>query len=141
MRARGRESYLAAAFDTDSASMTRMVQRLERAGFVRRRPDPSNGRVTLVETTPAGVALRPQVEKLWADLEDVATGDRTQDERRVTSMASNGWRTTWRPGPIQRVPTSQPAGRWGAGPGSAWQCGGGPRAVTLVSAPDATWRH
>lgn len=78
-----RQSDLAAAFDTDSASMTRTVQRLERAGFVRRRPDPSDGRATLVETTPAGMALRGQVEKLWADLEDVTTGDMTQDERRV----------------------------------------------------------
>lgn len=63
--------------------MTRTVQRRERAGFVRRWPDPSDGRATLVETTPAGTALRRQVEKFWADLEDVTTGDMTQDARRV----------------------------------------------------------
>ncbi|MFC8256940.1 MarR family winged helix-turn-helix transcriptional regulator [Streptomyces sp. NPDC057291] len=70
------------AFDTDSASMTRTVQRRERAGFVRRWPDP-DGRATLVETTLAGTALRRQVEKFWAGLEDVTTGDMTQDARRV----------------------------------------------------------
>jgi DNA-binding MarR family transcriptional regulator len=78
-----RQSDLAAAFDTDSASMTRTVQRLERAGFVRRRPDPSDGRATLVETTPAGMGLRHQVEMLWAALEAPTTGDMTPDERRV----------------------------------------------------------
>jgi MarR family transcriptional regulator, organic hydroperoxide resistance regulator len=64
-----RQTDLAAEFDTDSASMTRTVQRLERAGFVRRRPDPLDGRATLVESTPAGMALRGRVEQLWARLE------------------------------------------------------------------------
>jgi DNA-binding MarR family transcriptional regulator len=36
-----RQADLAAVFDTDSASMSRTVQRVERAGFVRRRPDPN----------------------------------------------------------------------------------------------------
>ncbi|MFC1406932.1 MULTISPECIES: MarR family winged helix-turn-helix transcriptional regulator [Streptacidiphilus] len=76
-----RQSDLAAAFDTDSASMTRTVQRLERAGFVRRRPDPADGRATLVETTPAGLGLRRQVEQLWSELEAATTGDMTPAER------------------------------------------------------------
>lgn len=78
-----RQSDLAAAFDTDSASMTRTVQRLERAGFLRRRPDPGDGRATLVETTPAGLGLRRRVEQLWADLEASTTGDMTPEERGV----------------------------------------------------------
>src|ERR671916_40196 len=48
-----RQSDLATVFDTDSASMTRSVQRLERAGFVRRRPDPTDRRATPVQPTPA----------------------------------------------------------------------------------------
>jgi DNA-binding MarR family transcriptional regulator len=70
-----RQTDLAAEFDTDSASMTRTVQRLERAGFVRRRPDPVDGRATLVESTPAGMALRGRVEQLWARLEADTVGD------------------------------------------------------------------
>ena len=58
-----RQADLAAEFDTDSASMSRTVQRLERAGFVRRRPDPNDGRATLVDTTPAGMALRDRIEQ------------------------------------------------------------------------------
>jgi len=69
-----RQADLAAAFDTDSASMTRTVQRLERAGFVRRRRDPADGRATLVESTPAGTALRDRVEQLWAELEAATVG-------------------------------------------------------------------
>ena len=69
-----RQADLAIAFDTDSASMTRTVQRLERAGFVRRRPDPADGRATLVESTQAGTALRNRVEQLWAELEATAVG-------------------------------------------------------------------
>src|SRR5882724_11941344 len=77
-----RQADLAAEFDTDSASMTRTVQRLERAGFVRRRPDPEDGRVTLVDSTPAGMALRDRIERLWAELEADTVGDMTPSQQR-----------------------------------------------------------
>jgi MarR family transcriptional regulator, organic hydroperoxide resistance regulator len=77
-----RQTDLAAEFDTDSASMTRTVQRLERAGFVRRRPDPVDGRATLVESTPAGMALRGRVEQLWARLEADTVGDMPASQER-----------------------------------------------------------
>ncbi len=70
-----RQSALATLFNTDSASMTRTVQRLERSGYVRRVRDPSDGRATLVEPTPAGLALRSQVEEVWRDLEQLTLGD------------------------------------------------------------------
>jgi DNA-binding MarR family transcriptional regulator len=77
-----RQSDLAAEFDTDAASMTRTVQRLERAGFVRRRPDPEDGRATLVESTPSGLALRSRIERLWGELEADSVGDMTDPQRR-----------------------------------------------------------
>ncbi len=77
-----RQSDLAIAFDTDSASMTRTVQRLERGGFVRRRPDPTDGRATLVESTPAGHALRARIERLWADLEQHTVADLSERQQR-----------------------------------------------------------
>jgi MarR family transcriptional regulator, organic hydroperoxide resistance regulator len=77
-----RQTDLAAEFDTDSASMTRTVQRLERAGFVRRRPDPLDGRATLVESTPAGNALRRRVEQLWSRLEADTVGDMPASQER-----------------------------------------------------------
>jgi DNA-binding MarR family transcriptional regulator len=77
-----RQADLAAEFDTDSASMTRTVQRLERAGFVRRRPDPDDGRATLVDSTPAGLALRGRIEQLWIELEADTVGDMSASQRR-----------------------------------------------------------
>jgi MarR family transcriptional regulator, organic hydroperoxide resistance regulator len=77
-----RQADLAAVFDTDSASMTRTVQRLERAGFVRRRPDPDDGRATLVESTQAGTALRDRIERLWTELEADTVGDMPVSGRR-----------------------------------------------------------
>ena len=77
-----RQTELMAEFDTDSASMTRTVQRLERAGFVRRRPDPTDGRATLVESTPAGMALRDRVEQLWARLEADTVGEMSESRQR-----------------------------------------------------------
>ena len=77
-----RQTDLAAEFDTDSASMTRTVQRLEKAGFVRRRPDPVDGRATLVESTPAGIALRRRVEQAWARLEADTVGDMPASHQR-----------------------------------------------------------
>jgi DNA-binding MarR family transcriptional regulator len=70
-----RQTDLAEHVATDSASMTRTVQRLERAGFVRRRPGPGDRRVTLVEPTAASLALRPRVAEIRARLERATAGD------------------------------------------------------------------
>ena len=66
-----RQSALAAHFGKDSAATTRTVQRLEHSGYLRRRSDPTDGRATLVEPTPAGNALRSRVEEVWGRLEAV----------------------------------------------------------------------
>ena len=76
-----RQTDLAQHVATDSASMTRTVQRLERAGFVRRRSSPDDKRVTLVEPTPASLALQPRVAEVWAQLEHATAGDLTAVER------------------------------------------------------------
>jgi DNA-binding MarR family transcriptional regulator len=54
---------------TDAPSMTRSIARLEKAGFVRRGPSPTDGRVTVVEATDASLRLRPDVEAAWTELE------------------------------------------------------------------------
>jgi DNA-binding MarR family transcriptional regulator len=78
-----RQTELAADLGTDSAGTTRIVQRLEEAGYVRRRPDPDDGRATLVEATAAGFALREHVERIWTHLEELTVGDMTPAERRA----------------------------------------------------------
>jgi DNA-binding MarR family transcriptional regulator len=52
-------------------SVTSIVDRLEKAGLVVRRPHPSDGRAVLAEITPAGRAL---VERATADLVDADFG-------------------------------------------------------------------
>ena len=50
--------------------MTRTVQRLEAAGFVRRRTCEADRRVTIIEPTAASLAARPGVERVWGELEN-----------------------------------------------------------------------
>ena len=78
-----RQTALAAHFGKDSAAMTRTVQRLEHAGFVRRRTDPLDRRATLVEPTPAGDALRSRVEEMWVRLEQVVIEGLSASDRAV----------------------------------------------------------
>ena len=76
-----RQVDLAALLDADSATTTRMIQRLERAGFVRRIPSTSDRRVTYVEPTPASMGLRREVERIWTELEERTVGHLDDDER------------------------------------------------------------
>lgn len=82
-----RQVDLAVEFGTDSAGMTRIVQRLERAGYVRRVPDPDDRRATQVEPTPASLALRSQVEQIWTDLEQFTVGGMAAEEQREAIRA------------------------------------------------------
>ncbi|QTD96027.1 MarR family winged helix-turn-helix transcriptional regulator [Streptomyces cyanogenus] len=83
-RGRMRQTDLAGHLGTDAATMTRTIQRLEKAGFVRRARSASDKRSVLVEPTAASQALRRQVEDLWARLEDHVAGDLTGAERSET---------------------------------------------------------
>ncbi|MET8170389.1 MarR family transcriptional regulator [Streptomyces sp. NPDC005329] len=64
-----RQSMLIKLLGLDPSTVTRMVQRLEQAGFVTRSPDPEDRRAVLVEATSAGEALRDEVDRVWQELE------------------------------------------------------------------------
>ncbi|MEU5532465.1 MarR family transcriptional regulator [Streptomyces sp. NPDC020362] len=76
-----RQADLVRLMDSDAATMTRTVRRLEQAGFVRRRPSPTDKRASLIEPTVASHALRREVEQVWAQLEDLVTADLDSDEQ------------------------------------------------------------
>lgn len=57
-----RMSDLAAAGRMHPAALTRQVQALEAEGYVERRPDPADGRASVVSATPAGRAASRRVE-------------------------------------------------------------------------------
>lgn len=66
--------------DSDAATMTRTVRRLEQAGFVRRRPSPTDKRASLIEPTAARHAPRREVERVWSRLEEISTAGLSDDE-------------------------------------------------------------
>lgn len=75
-----RQIDLVRLMDSDAATMTRTVRRLEQAGFVRRRPSPTDKRASLIEPTAASHALRQEVERVWSQLEDTSTTGLSDDE-------------------------------------------------------------
>lgn len=78
-----RQSDLGRLLDSDAATVTRTVQRLENAGFVRRRPCETDRRVTIIEPTAASLALRGGVEAAWSELEGGTTDGLSPDEREL----------------------------------------------------------
>jgi DNA-binding MarR family transcriptional regulator len=73
---------LIARLGVEPPTVTKTLQRLERAGFVYRAPDPDRPRVGRVHLTDAGKALREPVEEIWRELdEDLQRGlDATERE-------------------------------------------------------------
>ncbi|MHB1355226.1 MAG: MarR family winged helix-turn-helix transcriptional regulator [Anaerolineae bacterium] len=57
------------------ATISRMLQRMEKTGFIRRRPDAKDQRVSRVYLTDAGRAIRIAVQAIWIQMEaDTFTG-------------------------------------------------------------------
>ncbi|WP_225828143.1 MarR family winged helix-turn-helix transcriptional regulator [Streptomyces naphthomycinicus] len=65
-----RQSDLIRLLGLDPSTVTKMLQRLEQAGHVRRLPDPADRRAVLVEATDSGARLLDEVARLWSTLED-----------------------------------------------------------------------
>lgn len=72
---------LARAARVTPATMTRMIQRMEKSGFVTRKPDPADQRVSRVHVTRAGRAVRGKLEKGWARMEADCFAGLDTDER------------------------------------------------------------
>jgi len=62
-------SELAARLRVKPATITKMLKRMEKAGFVQRRPDPQDQRVSRVYPTDVGRSIRDQVERIRRTLE------------------------------------------------------------------------
>ncbi len=76
-------SELADRLGVHPTTVTNAVKRMERSGFVERRPDPRDERVSRVYLTDAGRGIRGAVERVWAELEE-ETLDGFSDEERQT---------------------------------------------------------
>lgn len=64
-------------------TVTKAIGRLEKAGLVVRRRDPSDARVSRVYLTPRGKRLREPVHAIWAELEARSVAGLTAEEQRT----------------------------------------------------------
>ncbi|MEI5099862.1 MarR family winged helix-turn-helix transcriptional regulator [Streptomyces sp. PmtG] len=78
-----RQSELIKVLELDPSTVTKMLQRLEQAGHVRRRPDPDDRRAVLVEATDTSCGLLADVERAWGALEERTLAGLDADERRT----------------------------------------------------------
>ena len=74
-------SALAARLHRTPATITNMIKRMEKAGFVERRPDPEDQRISRVYLTEAGRAIQEEVQRVWNELEKRAFAGFTLEER------------------------------------------------------------
>ena len=81
---------LAQLTSSDAPTMTRMIQRLEHAGFVRRFPSPEDKRAHLVEATPASRGLQQQIEGVWSQIEEMTVGGLSEAERATVLRVVQG---------------------------------------------------
>ncbi|MEU2153480.1 MarR family winged helix-turn-helix transcriptional regulator [Streptomyces sp. NPDC019396] len=65
-----RQSELIKICELDPSTITKMLQRLEQSGHVRRCPDPADRRAVLVEATETSCALFADVSRAWRELEE-----------------------------------------------------------------------
>ncbi|MFJ3764438.1 MarR family winged helix-turn-helix transcriptional regulator [Streptomyces sp. NPDC090082] len=89
-----RQSELIQSLGLDPSTVTKMLQRMEQCGYVRRSPDPADRRAVRVEATDEGLALRAGVEGAWRDLEEctltgLAPADRTELARLLGLVGEN----------------------------------------------------
>jgi DNA-binding MarR family transcriptional regulator len=74
---------LARRLGVDRTVMTHLIDDLERAGLVERRPDPADRRARRIVVTEPGGALLTVVDRRLADVEDVVLGPLDPAERRT----------------------------------------------------------
>lgn len=72
---------LAATMQVTPVTITKMIQRMEKAGFVQRRPDPADQRASRVYLTDAGRAVQTQVEATWQQMEQDGFAGFSEEER------------------------------------------------------------
>jgi MarR family transcriptional regulator, organic hydroperoxide resistance regulator len=77
------QTELAARLKIAPATVTRMLQRMERSGFIHRQPDPADQRISRVFLTNAGHAIKGQVEKVWETLEAETFATLSAEDRGV----------------------------------------------------------
>jgi MarR family transcriptional regulator, organic hydroperoxide resistance regulator len=71
---------LAERLHNTPATITKMLQRMERVGFLVRKPDATDQRVSRVYLTDAGRAIQSQVQAIWQQIETETFAGFTAEE-------------------------------------------------------------
>lgn len=74
------QSEIATRLNRSPSTITKMVQRMEKAGFIERRDDPEDERISRVYLTDAGRDVRSEVETVWHTFADQAFEEFTEDD-------------------------------------------------------------
>jgi MarR family transcriptional regulator, organic hydroperoxide resistance regulator len=87
-------SELADRLGVEPPTVTRMIRRMERCGFVGRRPDPADARSFRVRLTEKGRALEEPVARIWKEAEErtlrgISPEDATILRRLLTQIRKN----------------------------------------------------
>lgn len=82
---------LIARLGVEPPTVTKTLQRLERAGFVCRAPDPDRPRVGRVHLTAAGKALREPVEEIWSRMDEDLQRGLGDAERELLARLVRTW--------------------------------------------------
>ncbi len=91
---------LAAALGTDTAGMTRLLDRLERKGLVRRHRHPDDRRSVIIEVTEAGQALLPRLGPVFGRVDSQLLAGFSEDEtRQLTALLRRLLDNLTRPSP------------------------------------------
>ena len=75
------QTELAARLHVTPATITKMLQRMEKTGFISRQADSEDQRVSRVYLTETGRAIKSKVEEVWSVMEAETFADFTLEER------------------------------------------------------------
>lgn len=81
---------IASTFAIGVGTTSKIVDRLEKEGWVERRPNPANRRSSLLALTPAGEAVVSRAEPAWqAAIQEIFGGALTPGQLRALALALN----------------------------------------------------
>jgi MarR family transcriptional regulator, multiple antibiotic resistance protein MarR len=97
---------LASAFAIGVGTTSKIVDRVEKEGWVERRPNPANRRSSLLALTPAGESVVSRAEPAWqAAIQEILGEAVTSDELTALAQALGGLRSD-----LERRQLGLPAG-------------------------------
>ena len=67
--------------DKDKSTITALVSKLERLGYIKRRKDPDDNRVTWISLTAKGNALKPPIMEISRKMRSMAYDSISDDEK------------------------------------------------------------